>query len=514
MASTSATPTISAVLIVKDEEDVLATSLAALGWVDEIIVYDTGSTDSTRQIARGYTPDVVEGYWDDDFGAARNRALEHATSEWILVVDADETVGGDVETIRPALAAARAHLYLMAVIAYDGDVPRTDAPHITARVFRNAEYMYAGRLHEQLVPRSPGTPATMEQLTEVHLRHTGYSEDAIEKHDKRNRNLALARRELEEKSASGCEPARLDLLRANLARALASAGEVEEALAVGRDVRDAGRVPPTTVAEISTALVRACALAGMDDAVDEWLEVWERVDTSVVWARGVKARVLGSRGLWTEALEVLDTLPTTHVDRERRRFVKHDLVDLEIRARRQTGSRRRARRAAQDALAAGCSPGDPADLVELFDADGALLALVTALPDALWREYVARCAVAPSLASATMLRTMAAVRPDDLSVRVCRIALAPLLGFEELVDLADGVRAAGLGEVCPLVRVSDDATLAPRHRALAAAIALSVYDDARALPGLEAALGAVPPADEADLLAELESVAPGLVSAS
>ena len=81
----------SACLIVKDEEKALPGCLDSLkGLVDEIVVYDTGSTDSTVEIAKRAGAKVIEGYWDDDFGRARNACLEHCLGEWILWIDADE----------------------------------------------------------------------------------------------------------------------------------------------------------------------------------------------------------------------------------------------------------------------------------------------------------------------------------------------------------------------------------------------------------------------------------------
>ena len=70
----NARTTVSVVMIVKDEEAVLAKSLESTTWADQVVVYDTGSTDATREIAARYSDTVVEGYWDDDFAGARNRA--------------------------------------------------------------------------------------------------------------------------------------------------------------------------------------------------------------------------------------------------------------------------------------------------------------------------------------------------------------------------------------------------------------------------------------------------------
>ena len=58
--------------------------------VDEIVIADTGSTDGTPEIAREFGARVIEIPWQNDFAAARNRALAGMRSEWVLSLDADE----------------------------------------------------------------------------------------------------------------------------------------------------------------------------------------------------------------------------------------------------------------------------------------------------------------------------------------------------------------------------------------------------------------------------------------
>lgn len=99
---------LSACLIVKDEAEYLANCLASLrGLADEIIVVDTGSTDDTMDIARVHGARVFEQPWPGSFSAARNVSLEHATGDWILVVDADEVIAAaDHAAVRAVLAAS------------------------------------------------------------------------------------------------------------------------------------------------------------------------------------------------------------------------------------------------------------------------------------------------------------------------------------------------------------------------------------------------------------------------
>jgi glycosyltransferase involved in cell wall biosynthesis len=87
---------ISLCMIVKDEEQLLGKLLSHLRpWVDEMIVVDTGSADSTRNIARALGATVFTSSVDEGYCVARNVGIEEAACEWILWVDADEwpTVG-------------------------------------------------------------------------------------------------------------------------------------------------------------------------------------------------------------------------------------------------------------------------------------------------------------------------------------------------------------------------------------------------------------------------------------
>ncbi len=85
--------TISLCMIVKNEEKILARCLDTVAdLVDEIVIVDTGSTDSTKQIAAKYTDRIYDFQWIDDFSAARNFAFSKATKEYIYSADADEVL--------------------------------------------------------------------------------------------------------------------------------------------------------------------------------------------------------------------------------------------------------------------------------------------------------------------------------------------------------------------------------------------------------------------------------------
>src|SRR5258708_6375956 len=84
-------PTLGLSMIVKDGADTLRNCLESVrGTVDEIVVADTGSTDSSPDIARQYGATCVSIPWANDFAQARNAALAYSTTDWVLSLDADE----------------------------------------------------------------------------------------------------------------------------------------------------------------------------------------------------------------------------------------------------------------------------------------------------------------------------------------------------------------------------------------------------------------------------------------
>jgi hypothetical protein len=85
--------TFSLCMIVKNESKVLARCLDSVAHLmDEIIIVDTGSTDNTKEIALGYTDQVYDFPWQNDFAEARNFSFSKATMDYIYAPDADEVL--------------------------------------------------------------------------------------------------------------------------------------------------------------------------------------------------------------------------------------------------------------------------------------------------------------------------------------------------------------------------------------------------------------------------------------
>ncbi|MGH9468259.1 MAG: glycosyltransferase [Terriglobales bacterium] len=168
--------TIGLSMIVRDAEADLPACLASVrGWVDEIVVADTGSRDGSRACARALGARVVDIPWEDDFAAARNHALSAMQSDWVLVLDADERLepgprprwlaqcGGPADAlqvpIRNYVSSLQARIWDRPARPNDGAWPEAKAypawvEHENVRLFRrHPELYFVGRVHESVGPR-------------------------------------------------------------------------------------------------------------------------------------------------------------------------------------------------------------------------------------------------------------------------------------------------------------------------------------------------------------------------
>ncbi|MCG8432311.1 MAG: glycosyltransferase family 2 protein [Candidatus Omnitrophica bacterium] len=96
---------ISAVIVVKNEEAGIRACLERLLWVDEIVVVDNHSTDRTVEICRSMTQVIITS--ESPFTGIRvNKGIERASYEWVLNVDADEIVTGELRDEIKRMVAA------------------------------------------------------------------------------------------------------------------------------------------------------------------------------------------------------------------------------------------------------------------------------------------------------------------------------------------------------------------------------------------------------------------------
>lgn len=149
---------LSACLIVRDNEQTIRPCLESLvPWMDEIIVVDTGSRDTTPQIAEELGARVFHWAWQDDFAAARNQSLLHARGEWIFWMDSDDTLPHECgRKLRELALGSHPDNMLGYVIQvhcpggeYGSEVTAVD--HV--KLIRNrSDLNFEFRIHEQVIP--------------------------------------------------------------------------------------------------------------------------------------------------------------------------------------------------------------------------------------------------------------------------------------------------------------------------------------------------------------------------
>ncbi|MCK5899017.1 MAG: glycosyltransferase family 2 protein [Methylococcales bacterium] len=88
---------LSVIIIVKNEADCIERCLESIQFADEIIILDSGSDDNTVELCKAYTSNIFSTDWQG-FGIQKQRALEKATGDWVLSIDADEEVSTHLQT--------------------------------------------------------------------------------------------------------------------------------------------------------------------------------------------------------------------------------------------------------------------------------------------------------------------------------------------------------------------------------------------------------------------------------
>lgn len=299
---------LSATLIVRNEEKFLPDCLDSLqGFADEIVVVDTGSTDRTRAIALDRGATLHDFVWREDFAAARNFALDRASGDWILQIDADERIRPytramlDHELAAPGLRAARLRFY-----------PQTGlTAYRELRLFRrHPDIRFAGAFHETIVP-SLGRLVDREGgamgCTDLTIDHLGYDGGSVRKHE---RDLAMLARQVK------IDPDR-SYLWWHLGSIHLEKGCLPEAERAWHSGIEAARRSPRRLAEQSlcfTELARQRLVAGASgEALDLIGETRSLLGNNLL-LDCLEARALAALHRWHEALEIFERLAAIDAD--------------------------------------------------------------------------------------------------------------------------------------------------------------------------------------------------------
>lgn len=140
-------------MIVKNETDTLPRCLASvMPAIDELIIVDTGSTDSTQLIAKSFDAKLYEFEWIDDFSAARNFAFSKATMEYIMWLDADDILKPEdldkLITLKNSLDGKTKQIAALYNVAFD-DNGKVTFSYSRERIFKNDKsFIWSGAVHE------------------------------------------------------------------------------------------------------------------------------------------------------------------------------------------------------------------------------------------------------------------------------------------------------------------------------------------------------------------------------
>ncbi|MEY3332225.1 MAG: hypothetical protein RLZZ176_525 [Cyanobacteriota bacterium] len=180
---------VSLCMIVKNEETTLPKCLGSVNnFVDEVVVLDTGSTDKTPQIAAQFGAKVYYWTWNNNFSDARNEALKYVTGDWILVLDADETLTPEIIPFLEVVIHKEEYLVINLVRQ---EVGSTQSPYsLVSRLFRNHPNIYFDRPYHALIDDSVTAILHQEPhwqvgyLPGVAILHSGYQKAIINEQNK------------------------------------------------------------------------------------------------------------------------------------------------------------------------------------------------------------------------------------------------------------------------------------------------------------------------------------------
>ena len=201
-------------MIVRNEEARLGACLASVkGFVDEMVVVDTGSEDRTIAIAEAAGARVEQIAWPGDFAPARNTALTFLSGDWVLVLDADEQLRPEAI---PELKTLMADPNVLVINLLRFEVGAAMAPYSSvSRLFRrHPQIQWSGPYHSMVDDSAQALIAQEPHWTVAHCRepallHEGYRPELLEGSDKAQRLREAMESELKQHPGDAYASAKL-----------------------------------------------------------------------------------------------------------------------------------------------------------------------------------------------------------------------------------------------------------------------------------------------------------------
>lgn len=151
---------LSIIIVAKNESSHIGACIRSVAFADEVIVVDSGSTDDTVEVARGLGARVTQTPDWPGFGPQKNRALALAGGDWVLSLDADESVTPALRSqIEAAIGSGRFDAYTVnRRSSYCGQFMNHSGwyPDRVLRLFKRGTARFSDDLvHERVLPTGP-----------------------------------------------------------------------------------------------------------------------------------------------------------------------------------------------------------------------------------------------------------------------------------------------------------------------------------------------------------------------
>lgn len=507
--STFARPLVTACMIVRDEEEELPASLASLaGFADEIVVYDTGSTDRTIEIAERAGARVARGYWDDDFGRARNDALALCRGQWIVWLDADESlVCDDPAGVRRSLASLSTEIeaYVVVIENLNGTEAGSTFTHPACRLFRRAYGHWDGHIHELVRARAGNPELARELSSSVRIMHRGYLQSRISGRAKAERNLRTSFGDL----AGGSE-LEWGLRLSSLGRSYVLAGRIEEGLDHCRRAVEVAELASTARLALRTVANCLIVLGRPAEALTE-IDRLRAISDDQTLADAMAGSAYLALGEPARALEVLERVRAT-IDDDGFEYSPASVAVPKAEALRALGRWGDA----ADTLLSSIEESGGVDahiglLVECLELAGRDLGEIHAAvgPDRIEFFLPQLLQLQPPVAD-RVLEAWHRNAPGSRELLATAALVAHKLEIARQLVWSSRLRTVGFPHACPLVVSAADSQVPPRDRVLAAAAAVAMFSDPRARQAFGAAVLSAPASLRSALAAEVSAIAPQL----
>lgn len=303
-------------MIVKDEAAVLTETIGSIrGFADDILVLDTGSTDDTIRLAESAGARVATMPWGDDFSTARNCALDQIDSDWVLWLDAGETLTEESkQTLREFVdgQAEDRSVYMLMVVVPTADPSSSAEQAARIRLMPNLpDLRFSGRVRESL-----------EEAIGTLGLSVGMAPGRIHRHSRDNvpaRKVAKARRNLRITVAESQRGEKLPV------RLLLAAGEAFSDLHETEKARQAFQQATQLAERGSTELLDAYyGLLTTFDGIPELQDQQLSAGLDALEAFPLDAQLLCAMGSYLQVQNRLDL-----AERSFETAVKYGQVDLE-----------------------------------------------------------------------------------------------------------------------------------------------------------------------------------------